>query len=176
MKNSINVIIRTETPNDYPKVYDLHTEAFGENKEALLVDRLRASSSFIHELSIVATIDDKIAGHILFSKVNIVNSEKKHPSLALAPMAVSPDHQNNGIGSMLIEEGLSRAKQLGYSSVLVLGHTYFYPKFNFTPANKWNIKAPFNIPAESFMALELYNGALSGVEGIVEYPREMDFL
>lgn len=167
-------LIRTEEPQDFPKVYNVNTAAFGTSDEAQLVDRLRSGSTFIKELSLVAIVDSKIVGHILFSKVEIIEGENKNDSLALAPMAVLPEFQKYGIGSKLVEAGLSKAKELGHKSVIVLGHEKFYPKFGFTPANKWNIKAPFNIPTSSFMGLELEEGAFENVSGVVQYPADFE--
>lgn len=169
MKES-NCIIRTESPQDFPKVYNVNVEAFGRSDEAQLVDRLRSGNSFIEELSLVACVDNKVVGHILFSKIVIVDGQHRNESLALAPMAVVPELQNRGIGTQLIQEGLKKAKSLGHHSVIVLGHDKFYPKFDFVPTNKWNIKAPFNVPSTSFMGLELDEGAFEDVQGVVQYP------
>ena len=92
--------------------------------------------------------------------------------MALAPVAVLPEFQKQGIGSELIREGLKACQQLGYDSVIVLGHPEYYPKFGFKQADTWGIKDPFGAPAEAFMALELKKGALEGASGIVEYPDE----
>ncbi len=168
------LIVRPETPLDYPKVYELNNVAFGRAEEAKLVDRLRSSSAFVTDLSLVATVANKVVGHILLSKIEIVNDTQKDIGLSLAPMAVSPSMQKQGIGSALINEGLARAKDAGYKFIVVLGHETFYPKFGFTPTNRWNIRAPFNVPATSFMALELQEDALEKISGIVQYPKEFD--
>ena len=62
-----------------------------------------------------------------------------------------------------------KAKELGYGSVIVLGHSEYYPKFGFKKASEWNIKAPFEVPDEAFMAVELSENALQGIEGVVQY-------
>ncbi|WP_455367207.1 GNAT family N-acetyltransferase, partial [[Eubacterium] cellulosolvens] len=112
-----------------------------------------------------------IVGHILFSKIKI-RGEKDHETLALAPMAVLPKFQKQGIGGKLIREGLNKARELGFDSVIVLGHNEYYPRFGFERASKWNITCPFEVPDEAFMAIELNPGALSVKAGIVEYPKE----
>lgn len=173
MKES-DFIIRTEGPQDFPKVYNLNVAAFGRSDEAQLVDRLRSGNTFIEELSLVACMGGKVVGHILFTKVVIKDGDTIRNSLALAPMAVIPDYQNQGIGSKLVQAGLKKAKSLGHESVLVLGHETFYPKFDFVPANRWNIRAPFNVPTTSFMGLELTKGALANIEGVVQYPDVFD--
>lgn len=107
----------------------------------------------------------------MFTKLLIKDeNNKEHESLALAPMAVTPRLQKQGIGGQLIQAGLAKAKELGYASVIVLGHEYHYPKFGFVPADQWNIKPPFDVPANVFMAIELVKDGLAGVSGLVHYP------
>lgn len=172
----MNITVRQETPRDYPTIYEVNCTAFNRRNEARLVDRLRTSDRFIPGLSLVATIEEKIVGHILFTKINIADDKILFESLALAPMAVIPQYQNKGVGSQLIRQGLTKAKELGHKSVMVLGHEDYYPKFGFQPANKWGIKAPFNIPTNAFMAIELINNALEGVNGTVIYSEEFSFM
>jgi putative acetyltransferase len=146
----MNIVIRQETEADFSAIYELIKVAFGQDNEAKLVDALRRGESFIRDLSIVATLDNKVVGHILFTKIKIKDLNKEYESLGLAPMAVSPRLQKKGIGAQLIKHGLKKAAELGYKSVIVLGHEHFYPKFGFIPADKWNIKAPFNVPANVY--------------------------
>ncbi len=86
-------------------------------------------------------------------------------------MCVHPDYQRKGIGSKLVKEGLKRAREKGYRSVIVIGHPEYYPRFGFSKASKFDIKAPFDVPDNAFMALELVENALENVKGIVEYPK-----
>lgn len=169
--------IRPEHIEDYDAVYALNNLAFGQANEAKLVDLLRDSDAFIPELSLVAVLDKKIVGHILFSEIQIENEQKKiTKSLALAPMAVLPEFQQKGIGSQLITTGLDTAKNLGYKSVIVLGHEQYYPKFGFEPAVKWNIRAPFDVPSNAFMAIELVMDGLKNVNGTVKYPKAFEIV
>lgn len=172
-KNLI-VDIRQEEANDFPSIYDVHSKAFKRKVEARLVDRLRLSGAFIPELSLVATVDDRVVGHILFTRITIVDGEKETPSLALAPMSVHPDMQKMGIGSRLIHYGFGKAKELDYRSVIVLGHAEYYPKHGFVPTSKWNIKPPYHVPANSFMGIELVEGGFSGIKGTVRYSKEFE--
>ena len=133
--------------------------------------KIRKGKNFIPELSLVSEIDDEIVGHILFSRIKIV-SDSVFDSLALAPMAVVPKFQKQGIGSELIKKGIEKAKELGFDSVIVLGHKDYYPKFGFQKASKWNIKCPFQVPDEAFMAIELTERAFEDKAGTVEYPNE----
>ena len=171
----MQVVIREEAPADFSAIHDLNKAAFDEELEANLVDLLRPSEAFVPGLSLVATVDDKIVGHILFTKLKIKGPKGNvFESLALAPMAVSPELQNQGIGGQLVQYGLDKAKALGYTSAIVLGHEHYYPRFGFVPANRWNILPPFEVPENVFLAIELVEGGLKGVSGTVEYPKEFD--
>jgi len=142
---------------------------FSDQGEHNLVSRIREADVFIPELSLVA-IHKEVVGHILLSKIRIMNDNQFTDSLALAPVSVLPEYQNKGIGKLLIFEALKIAKELGYNSVIVMGHPEYYPKFGFEKASLWGIKAPFEVPEEAFMALELRGNALDKVSGVVEYP------
>ncbi|PGB04378.1 GNAT family N-acetyltransferase [Bacillus toyonensis] len=167
------VTIRQEQKNDYRKTEEVVQQAFlneefSDKKEHELVSRIRNCDAFISELSIAA-VDEEIVGHILLSKITIEQDGTSVESLALAPVSVAPSHQKKGIGGKLIVAALEKAKELGYGSVVVLGHPDYYPKFGFKKASEWNIKAPFEVPDEVFMVMELRENTLQGVEGIVQY-------
>ena len=173
----MNKTIRQETERDsklseYVVEKAFRDAEYSDHKEQFLVRRLRKSDAFVPELSLVGEVDGEIVGHIMFTKLLIKNDEKEYELLALAPVSVLPEYQNKGIGSMLIIEGLKIAEEFGFKSVIVLGHDKYYPRFGFKPANIWDIKAPFDVPNESFMALELESGSLVGVTGIAIYPKE----
>ncbi|HRN94665.1 MAG TPA: N-acetyltransferase [Chitinophagales bacterium] len=166
--------IQQETAQDFNAVFELNKLAFGQENEPKLVELLRKSSAFIPELSLVAWFQNQIVGHILFTKIKIVNNENDTESLALAPMAVLPEFRQKGIGGQLVNSGIEEAKELGYKSIIVLGHEHYYPKFGFEPAEKWNIKSPYDVPANVFMALELTPNGLENTSGLVVYPKEFD--
>ena len=168
----MKVSIRSENKNDYSTISMVNDMAFGQENEGVLVEKLRKNKSFTKDLSLVACLGNEIVGHILFFPVSIKNKEEAFSTLALAPMSVIPELQGLGIGSQLVEKGLTKAKKLGHKSVIVLGHEEYYPKFGFKPAGTFNIKAPFDVPKNVFMALELVKDSLSTIEGTVEYPKE----
>ncbi len=143
-------------------------EEFSDKTEHELVSRIRECDAFIPKVSIVAVVEE-IVGHIMLSKITIEQDGTSVESLALAPVSVAPSHQKKGIGGKLIAAALEKAKELWYGSVVVLGHQEYYPKFGFKKASDWNIKAPFEVPDEVFMAMELRENALQGVEGVVQY-------
>jgi len=166
--------IRPERPEDRDAVFDVNRLAFGQENEARLVDALRLSSAFIPELSLVALDGSQVMGHILFTRIIVRGGSQAHDALALAPMAVLPPFQKQGIGSALVRRGLEDARGLGHRVVIVVGHPDYYPRFGFVPARPLGILAPFEVPSEAFMALELKPGALLGIRGVVEYPPEFN--
>jgi predicted N-acetyltransferase YhbS len=125
----------------------------------------------------VATIENKIVGHILFSRIVIIdNNQNEFESLALAPIAVRPEYQKKGIGGQLIKSGIDKARELKFKSIIVLGHEHYYPKFGFVPTVKWKIIAPFDVSPNVFMGLELVIDGLKNVSGTVKYPKEFDIV
>lgn len=104
----------------------------------------------------------------MLSRIEIEQPDQTRiPSLALAPVSVLPNFQGRGIGTALIREVLQRAASAGHPSVIVLGHPDYYPRFGFQPASGFGVRAPFDVPDEAFMALELERGALQ--PGIIRY-------
>jgi putative acetyltransferase len=163
--------IRLEQPADYENIFRIHELAFKRPDEGHLVDKIRKSDSYIPDLSYVAVQDGQIVGHVLFSRVRIDTAAGPKPVLALAPLAVHPDHQKEGIGSKLTRTAIADAKKMGWTAVIVLGQPTYYPRFGFQPAHEFGIESPFPLNDPSaFMALELQDGALEGSEGMVVYP------
>lgn len=164
--------IRTENKEDYSQVYDVNFIAFGNREdEAKLVERIRKTDNFIPELSIVAEQNGVVVGHLLMSKAAIIQGEQHHEIIALAPIAVSPEHQKQGVGTRLIQEGLNRCKQLGYFVVVLIGHPSYYPRFGFKPARKYSLElTQFEVPDEVFMVCELKEDALHNIKGELKYP------
>ncbi len=167
----MNIIIRKEEKKDYDDIFKVNKLAFGQDEESNLVSKIRSGKNFIPDLSIVAEINNRIVGHILFSKIEILGSSVFN-TLALAPMAVTPEFQRQGIGSKLVKKGMEKAKELGFDSIIVLGHKDYYPKFGFVEASRWKIKCPYEVPDEVFMAIELTEKSLESKAGTVKYPDE----
>jgi putative acetyltransferase len=164
------LLVRAESAADAPAIRELHEQAFGGPEEARLVDLLRGSPAYVPELSLVAERDGCVVGHVLFSRIAVDVDGHEVELLALAPVAVLPSFQRQGIGSRMIREGLARAAALGYRGVAVLGHPSYYPRFGFRPAREWNLKLPWDTPPEVQMAMPLHPGGLDGVHGDLIYP------
>lgn len=162
------ITIRPETSTDWSAIHSVNRRAFGRETEARLVDAIRASAHFLPELSLVAVDAACIVGHVLFSGIHIRTVGRIVPALALAPVAVLPERQNQGIGSALIRHGLEQCRRLGHGIVVVVGHPNYYPRFGFSSARAKGLEAAF--PDAAFMVQELLPGALDGACGTVEYP------
>ncbi|HEX5467154.1 MAG TPA: N-acetyltransferase [Candidatus Limnocylindrales bacterium] len=142
----------------------VHLAAFPSSAEADLVEAIRASAAFVPQLSIVASLDEAIVGHILLSYVTLDTGGGAEEVLELAPMAVTPEHQGEGIGSALVVAGLDAAEIREEPLVLVLGHPWFYPRFGFRPSTAYGIVPPRPVPEATFMVkpLTTYRSALRG--------------
>lgn len=172
----MNIAIQQEREGDLPAIRNVIERAFepvqeSDHQEHLLVDKLHVSDTFIPELSLVAKTDRGIiAGYILLTKVEIVSGNRIITSLAVAPLAVLPEYQNNGIGGLLLTSAHKRAADLGYGTAVLLGHKDYYPRFGYKEATKHSIKFPFDVPSEYCQVIELQPGALKDVTGTVRYP------
>jgi len=165
-------IVRPERPDDHPAVHTVNELAFGQPGEADLVDALRGAGAAI--LSLVAEMEGRIAGHILFTSVTIEGPSGARTAVGLAPMSVLPWLQRRGIGSLLVRRGLEELRAAGHGAVIVLGHPSYYPRFGFVPASRFGLRWEHECPDEAFMALELRPGALAGGGGIVRYRPEFE--
>lgn len=166
------VEIRRETKEDCEEIYNVVKRAFetakhSDGNEHELVSALRKSSVYIPELSLAAVRDGKIAGYIMLTKIKIGGYEE----LALAPLAVLPEYQRQGIGAGLINYAHKTAERLGYHYSVVLGSETYYPKFGYLPASRYGIKAPFDVPDKNFMAVKL-NDFKEDIKGTVRYAAE----
>lgn len=162
----MSVEVRVERHGDQAAVHEVHRLAFGQEDEARLVDALRAGGHA--RLSLVAEDDGRVIGHVLFGDLPIETPRGTVSALALAPLAVLPSRQRQGVGSLLVREGLRDCAERGHRIVVVLGHAGYYPRFGFSAELARPLKAPFS--GEHWMAAELVPGALAGVAGEVRYP------
>jgi putative acetyltransferase len=164
------VAIRIERAADIPQVRIVNELAFGRPVEADLVDRLRLACP--DAPSLVAE-DGILVGHILFTPATIESAGRRVAGMALATLAVLPDHQRQGIGLALVRRGLALLREQGCPFVIVIGHPEYYPRFGFERASLHGLACQWEgVPDEAFMVLILDAGALAGVSGVAEYPAE----
>jgi putative acetyltransferase len=162
-------VLRFENAADIPSIHEVVLTAFGRDAEANLVDALRRSNSLT--LSVVAELEARVVGHIGYSPIVIGDG---HEALALAPLAVVPDFQCQGIGTALVRWSLEECRRQGHRLVIVLGEPGYYGRFGFSPAAASHIECPFPVPSEAFMMLELVPNSAVGCRGVVRYCREFE--
>jgi putative acetyltransferase len=174
MKRSLtNIKIREENKEDYDAVRIVNDRAFGTPEEGRIINTLRNVCQ--ETLSLVAVSDEKIVGHIFFSPVTIDHGDTQIIGMGLAPMAVLPEFQNQGIGSLLVKEGIQRIKKTDCPFIIVLGHPHYYPRFGFERASIYGLKTQWeDIPDEAFMVIILNKSVMSGVSGVAKYRSEFD--
>jgi putative acetyltransferase len=160
------VRIRSEETGDARHIRAINVAAFQGDSEANLVDLLRQRADPL--ISLVAHDGEHIVGHIMFSPVTLSSGDEFF-GMGLAPMAVAPVKQRQGIGSALVERGLEECRLIGMEAVVVLGHPQFYPRFGFAPASRFGLRCEYDAPDEAFMALELRGSALKGKTGTIRY-------
>jgi len=167
------ISIRLEQLDDIAAVRAINESAFGDTVEATIVDSLRNVCP--NAVSLVAVENDKILGHIFFSPVFVSSAGEIAEGMGLAPMAVLPERQRQGIGSMLVQAGIDAIHERNCPFVIVVGHPEYYPRFGFEPASRHGLSCQWDaVPDEAFMVLILNEAAMVGVSGTVKYRDEFD--
>lgn len=164
--------IRPEIRADHRAVDAVHRLAFGRDDEADLVAALRDSETFVPGLALVALRGGEVVGHIVLSRVDLVVDVEDggvEPVLALAPLAVHPSWQHQGVGGALVSSSLRRASVRPEPVVIVLGVPAFYRKLGFRPAAELDIRAPFPVVDRAFLARRL-PAFRPGLAGEIRYP------
>lgn len=158
--------IRSEDREDRKVVRMVNESAFETPAEADLVDALRDQAQPL--ISLVADDGGHIVGHIMFSPVHLTGHEELK-IMGLAPMAVLPGRQRQGIGSALVRAGLRECEKFGVGAVVVLGHPNYYPQFGFAPSAQFGIRCEYDVPEGVFMVKELTPDYLKDATGIIKY-------
>ena len=165
--------IVAEAPGHRTEVMEINRLAFKGDTESRLIRKLGRDASIV--ASYVALDGDEVVGHILFSPLYVMIDGKRIDAVALAPMCVTPQRQNQGIGSRLVRHGIEQMKLAGKAAIIVLGHTDYYPRFGFRHDLAKNLACEFN-QYEAFMGLELIAGSLAGQAGSCRYAKAFDSL
>jgi putative acetyltransferase len=132
--------IRESRPEELAIVEDLYPRAFPDENLVPLLRELLADSDTV--LSLVASVDDRIAGHGIFTHCRVGDTDVA----LLGPLAVDPSFQRQGIGSAIVRDGLRRLKDAGTQSVCVLGDPDYYGRLGFTREDA--IEPPYRLPDE----------------------------
>jgi putative acetyltransferase len=171
--------IRVSNKKEQADIEQIHKAAFGKTEGA---EKAQGIVNLVHDLfddetsmpmhSLVAIENEKLIGHVLFTKVTITDCPLEVKAQILAPLAVLPDCQSTGIGGRLIKEGLRQLKEAGTDLVFVLGHIDYYPRSGFiNDAKSLGFEAPYFIPEEfagAWMVMELFSGIIGKAKGKVK--------
>jgi len=157
----LKMILRLDTPADIKTIEDVtlvaYTGLYSDNPtEHLIVNGLREAGKL--SLSLVAEMNEKIVGHVAFSKVLIDGEDKEW--YGLGPISVLPELQRQGIGSALIKEGLAKIRVLGARGCVLEGSPKYYQRFGFKPYPE--LIYEFAPGPEYFMALPFYDAVPKG--------------
>lgn len=170
---------RISKKEEQAEIEKIHKAAFEKTEGA---EKAQIIADLVHDLfedetampihSFVALENEKLLGHVLFTKVTITDCPVDVKAYILAPLAVLPDCQSTGIGGGLIKEGLRQLKKEGADLVFVLGHFDYYPRSGFiNDAESLGFKAPYSIPeefADAWMVIEISPGIIGKAKGIVQ--------
>jgi putative acetyltransferase len=167
------MLIRPEQPADVPAIRTIVQAAFGRDDEADLVERLRRRDEVLH--AAVAVYEDRIVGHIMFSPVRIDTAAPELVFAGLAPLAVHPDVQRQGVGAGLVRHGIEVFTARRCEAVFVLGDPAYYARFGFVPAIEFGITCMYDAP-EAFQVLPLTALALPAMGGVARYASAFDAL
>ena len=162
--------VRDAGPEDAAAIVRVHDLAFGRTNESRLVEAIRRSGASV--ISMVATMGARVVGHVLFSPVTIDAPGVPIAAMGLAPLAVLPDVQRGGIGTMLVTLGLDEARRRRVKVIIVLGEPAYYQRFGFRPAREFGMRLEYPEAGDAFMVRELANGVLAGRAGLARYLPE----
>ncbi len=167
------MMIRKETKEDFEEIYNLVKTAFqtanvSDGKEQDFVNQLRGGETYIPELALVAEENGSLVGHIMLSKATVTGGDDRHEVLYIAPISVILERRNEGIGSALVAESFKLAREMGYTSVFLVGDPAYYHRFGFRSVADFGITTTHEIPVEYVMACELVPDALGKVHGKID--------
>lgn len=169
------ITIRLEQPTEFAELYDFIRTAFrtakvADGDEQDFTDRRRASGGYLPELALVAEEQGQIVGHILLTKYAVkLATGAEQELLLIAPLAVALEYRSKGVGAALMNEGLRRAKELGYKAALLVGDPAYYARFGFRPSTELGIRNIDGIPDFYVQAVELESGALRDADATVTF-------
>ena len=167
----MNITIRSKNAKDYFETEFITREAFWDVyhpgcMEHLVLHKLREVPAFVRELDFVACDGERIIGNVVCSKAKVINDNKQEfEVLSMGPLAVLPEYQGKGIGSLLIKTVINKAKKLGYKGIVIYGNPIYYHRFGFVNAKEFGIRTAGGENFDYFMTLELGDSSLQGITG-----------
>ncbi|MFH1724662.1 MAG: N-acetyltransferase [Elusimicrobiota bacterium] len=170
----MNIIIRRENPPERAISQEILRQTFGRETEAQLADALRQTAEFNPELSLVADRGGEILGYAMFFQASIAADAQAgtHPpqTAGLAPIAVRPQFQRQGVGERLVRHGLERCRFVGFDLVFVVGPPRYFSRFGFQPARPLGLEPAFPAGDADFQAFDLSGKFFGAVKGKISYP------
>ncbi|HQO57694.1 MAG TPA: N-acetyltransferase [Candidatus Omnitrophota bacterium] len=164
------IVVRGEQAQDIAGIREVNQAAFGQAQEGRIVDVLRNNCRDI--LSLVAVLQGRVVGHILFSPVSLSTKERTVTGVGLAPMAVLPEFQRMGVGTTLVRTGIFSLRARACPFIIVLGQSRYYSRFGFEKASAYHIESEWDIPEEAFLIMILDSIAMKGMQGTARYRPE----
>ena len=170
VKTPLNLIIRKETEKDYYNT-ELMTQRAFWNKHHLgcdehyLVHLLRTDTEYIPEISLIAEVDGKVVGAILYSKARVEDNGMIHEVITFGPLCVDPDYWDMGIGGELLRTTMELAREKGHKAIIIYGEPDYYPRHGFVTCDHYGITTPDGKNFSAFMCIELVAGGLYGIQG-----------
>lgn len=159
--------IRPEADADHAAIRAVVEAAFGRRFEADLVSAIRRSDCYVPGLSLVAEVDGAVVGHVLVSYVDVVPGPVR--LLQVAPLAVAPEHQRQGVGSALMDGAIRLVEARGEPLVLVEGDPRYYGRFGFRRSDECGIEGPPDVEPQYLLVRRL--GAYDpSIRGRLVYP------
>jgi putative acetyltransferase len=161
--------IRETTPADIKDILYVERKAFQRNSEVNITRDMLFDPSAEPRVSLLAFVENQPVGHILFTRGYLEENPRIGVSF-LAPLAVIPNFQKQGIGGALIKEGIKRLSQMGVDLIFVIGHPEYYPRFGFTPASKLGFQPTYPLPievADAWMVMTLRPDIIGTISGKV---------
>ena len=166
MKHS-PALIRPETAADQAAIDALHDHAFGPGRFARTASRLREGVAADPHLSLVATVDGRLAGSVKISPIRIGGA----PALLLGPLAVDPDFEKRGIGRALVAATIAAARARGHRLMLLVGDAPYYGPLGFNRVDPERIWLPGPVDPRRVLLCELAEGAAAEAAGPVTSAR-----
>ena len=163
----MNIMILNENKADFRKVEDITRNAFWNLfvpgcSEHYLVHIMRDHEDFIKELDLVAVINEKVVGNIMYMKSHVTNEiGETMETITFGPVCVHPSYQKNGIGTTLIKKSIEIAIKNNHKAILIHGHPHNYCKYGFKSSKDFNVGNKEGKYPYSLLALELEKGVFN---------------